>query len=362
MIGWLVAALVAGSFLLSATLAPLLRRGAVRWGMIDRPAGHKAHARATPLLGGVAIFAAFAIPALATLAVPLLWSGAAPGWLPAAAAEHVSGAAAKAPRGLAILAGALVLHVVGLLDDRRPLGPWIKLGVQIAVAILAVTLGGARVLTLAGGAVSTILSVLWLVTIINAMNFLDNMDGLSAGVAAICAGALLLTSSCIGQVFVASWLALLLGALLGFLPQNFPPARMFMGDSGSLVIGYLLGVLSCLTTYVHPGQQQVLYGVFVPLVLLAVPLYDTLSVMILRIRAGASPMVGDHRHFSHRLVRRGMSVRKAVCTIYLCTAATGLGAMLLPHVRSTMGAVLVLLQTAAVLLIVAILESGPSRP
>jgi UDP-GlcNAc:undecaprenyl-phosphate GlcNAc-1-phosphate transferase len=186
------------------------------------------------------------------------------------------------------------------------------------------------------------------------------MDGLSAGVAAICAAALLGASASIGQLFVSGWLCVLLGALVGFLPYNFPPARMFMGDAGSLVIGFLLGVVSCLTTYVRPGQTYYLYGTFVPLVMMAVPLYDMVSVITLRLRDRRSPMVGDRRHFSHRLVRRGMSPRTAVLTIYLCTVATAIAASLLPHVDEA-GAVLVFAQTGAILLVMALLESADGR-
>ncbi|TFG40443.1 MAG: undecaprenyl/decaprenyl-phosphate alpha-N-acetylglucosaminyl 1-phosphate transferase, partial [Syntrophobacterales bacterium] len=192
-------------------------------------------------------------------------------------------------------------------------------------------------------------------------------DGLSAGVAAICAAALLGAAASVGQLFVTGWLCVILGALLGFLPYNYPPAKVFMGDAGALVIGFLLATASCLTTYVHPSQSlgpltgtHYLYGVFVPLVVLAVPLYDMVSVVSLRLRDRKSPMVGDRRHFSHRLVRRGMSVRTAVLTIYLCTAATAIGASLLPQVDKV-GAVLILSQTLAILLIIALLESAEPR-
>jgi UDP-GlcNAc:undecaprenyl-phosphate GlcNAc-1-phosphate transferase len=133
-----------------------------------------------------------------------------------------------------------------------------------------------------------------------------------------------------------------------------------MGDAGSLLVGFLLGVVSCLTTYAQPDQQYYLYGVFVPLVVMAVPLYDMASVVCLRLRDHKSPMVGDRRHFSHRLMRRGMSVRTAVLTIYLCTGATAVAASLLPRV-DTIGAVLIFAQTMAILLIIALLESAEPR-
>jgi len=340
----------------------LTRRIARRTGMLDRPGGHKAHGRVVPLLGGCAIFVAIALPVLVATALASLWSrSGAPAWLPDDLARHIPGAARKVPMALGILAGAAVLHVMGLLDDRKGLGPWTKLAVQFIVAAAVTGLCGVRVLTVAGEAVSVVVSTLWLVAVINALNFLDNMDGLSAGVGAICAAGLLGVAAVMGQVFVSAWLCLLLGALLGFLPHNLPPARSFMGDSGSLVIGYFLGVLTCLTTFVAPGQTYYLYGIFVPLALLAVPLYDTLSVIVLRLREGVSPLAGDRRHFSHRLVRRGITTWRALGTIYLCTAVTAASACLLALVRSNLAAVLVFVQVAGILLIVALLEAG-GRP
>jgi len=342
---------------------PLAVRVAHRLGMVDLPGRHKAHQRPTPMLGGCAIFAAVLMPSLLGLSLAAIWAAKGPpGWLPESVALHVPGAASRAPQAVGILACALLLHAVGLVDDRRQLGPWLKLAAQLVVCSAAVLLLGIRVLTAVGNWPSILLTILWLITITNAFNFLDNMDGLSAGVAAICCAGLLGAAAGMGQWFVSAWLCVLLGALLGFLPYNFPPARVFMGDAGSLVIGFLLGVASCLTTYVElgGGRRYELYRAFVPLVLMAVPLYDMVSVITLRLRDRRSPMVGDRRHFSHRLVRRGMSPRTAVSTIYLCTAATAIGASLLPHVDDV-GAVLVFAQTGAILLVVALLESADAR-
>jgi len=363
MMVWCGVATVVLAFGISVLATPVTRRLAERIGMMDAPERHKAHARAIPLLGGCAVFAAVLLPSLLALALARLWSAyGAPTWLPEQLAIHLAGVSSRAWQALGILGGAMALHVVGLIDDRRNLGAWLKLTAELAVCGTVVVVFHVRVLTVAGPTVSTVVSVLWLTAITNAFNFLDNMDGLSAGVAAICAAALLGASASIGQLFVSAWLCLILGAVLGFLPYNFPPARTFLGDAGALVIGYLLGVTSCLTTYVQPGEPYYLYGVFVPLVLMALPLYDMTSVVLLRILERRNPMVGDRRHFSHRLVRRGMKPRSAVLTIYLCTAGTAISASLLPHVRTTVGAVLVFLQTLITILIVALLEAGDTRP
>ena len=358
-----MAAIIAGlvSLAIAFLAVPVTTRLAHMFGMIDLPARHKGHARPTPLLGGCAIFAAILLPTMLAMSMSRIWAhNGVPKWVPVELAVHVAGAAERAPQALGILACAFVLHVIGIVDDRRNLGPLFKLIGQLVVCTAAVVFFGVRVLTVAGPTVSCIVTVLWLVAITNAFNFLDNMDGLSAGVAAICAAALLAAAASIGQLFVMGWLCVILGALVGFMPYNYPPAKVFMGDAGSLVVGFLLGVVSCLTTYVQPGRQYYLYGVFVPLVVMAVPLYDMVSVVSLRLRDRKSPMVGDRRHFSHRLVRRGMSVRTAVLTIYLCTGATAVAASLLPRV-DTVGAVLIFAQTMAILLIIALLESAEPR-
>jgi len=361
MIMWAVIGAIALSFAISALATPLSRIVAHRLGMLDIPARHKAHAAPMPLLGGSAIFAAILGPGLLALALARIWAAEGPPeWLPSALAAHVPGAASKALTALGILAAAAFLHVVGLIDDRKHLSAWMKLVAQAAAAAFVVVVCDVRVLTAAGPTVSTAASIIWLVAITNAFNFMDNMDGLAAGVAMICGVAILAAAATMGQVFVSALLCLIVGAVAGFLPYSFPPAKSFMGDAGSLVIGFLLGAASCLTTYVQPGQTYYLYGIFVPLVVMAVPLYDTVSVVAIRLLERRNPMIGDRRHFSHRLLQRGMSTRTVVLTIYLCTAATAIAASLLPRVDNA-GAVLVFCQTAAVLLIIAMLEAGGSR-
>jgi UDP-GlcNAc:undecaprenyl-phosphate/decaprenyl-phosphate GlcNAc-1-phosphate transferase len=277
-------------------------------------------------------------------------------------AAYLSGAVQQTPVAVGLLLAMLVLHILGLIDDRQALGPYLKLLVQFAVtAALVIAFKDIRALTALGPAASITLTVLWIVAITNAFNFLDNMDGLSSGVASVCATAFFITTILIQQWFVAASLAILLGALLGFLYWNFPPAKIFMGDSGSLVIGFVLGVLTIRTTYLQPGTPLAAgwYSVFAPVIVLAVPLYDLIVVSIIRLLNGKSPFVGDTNHFSHRLVARGMSRRTAVLCIYLVTAATAIAAILLPHVQSTFAAILIFAQTILVLGVVAILEQHP---
>ena len=250
------------------------------------------------------------------------------------------------------------------------MAPWPKLLAQLAIAAALVIAGefvdplkgGAfRILTSLGFVPSALISIFWIVALTNAFNFLDNMDGLSAGTAAVATTAFLITAISIQQWFVAASLALLLGALIGFLCFNFPPASIFMGDSGSTVIGFILGVLTVRTTFLPPGVEfhAGWYATLTPVIVLAVPLYDLVVVSAIRISRGKSPFVGDTNHFSHRLVARGMSKRTAVLCIWLLTAATAIGAIILPQTRSAFGAYLIGVQTLLVLGVVALLEQHP---
>lgn len=361
---WVVLIAIAGPFLLSLASTAAIRKWANAIGLIDRPAGHKQHKHPVALGGGIALMLSICGP-LWFVSLAVWWltalesSGTLPEWLPELIRTHLSGLASKVPIVLAITGGALVLHVVGLIDDRRPLGPWPKLVAQITVALIIAWPVGIRAVEFLPAPLSIAVTVVWIVLITNAFNFLDNMDGLSAGVAAVAAAIFALAAMRTGQVFVPMLAWVVVGALCGFLWFNFHPATIFMGDAGSLVIGYLMGVLTVLTTFYDPALGLKPLGVLVPLLVLAVPLYDVTSVVVHRIREGVSPFVGDWRHFSHRLVKRGMTRRGAVLTIYLATAATGLPAIVLPSV-DRMGAVLLLAQCGCVVLMIAILEHiGP---
>ncbi|MHC5121215.1 MAG: MraY family glycosyltransferase, partial [Planctomycetota bacterium] len=203
--------------------------------------------------------------------------------------------------------------------------------------------------------ITTILSVFWIVLMINAFNFLDNMDGASAGIALIASCVLMAAAIRSEQVFVTAMGAVFVGTLLGFLVFNFPPAKIFMGDCGSMVV-----LLTLRTTYYDPEAGTKLYSVFMPAIVMAVPLYDFISVTFLRLKQGKSPFVGDTQHFSHRLKRRGLSDRQVALTLYLATLCTGLGAILLQQ-AGLLGAVLIATQTVMVLIFIAILEAAGSR-
>lgn len=340
----------------SAVLTLLARRVALRIGFVDHPGGHKSHREPMPYGGGCAIF----VSAWAALLTGLLLAVALPqAWIAETFGEtvraYVGGMRDRAGQLVVILVGGAVLHGLGLLDDRRPLPAGRKLLVIIAVAFFVAVVGRVRIAEFAGVGVSVALTTAWFVVIVNALNFLDNMDGLSAGVAALGLLFLAVCGLMAGQVLVPALAGVFLGAVVGFLIFNFPPARIFMGDAGSLVVGYMLATVSTLTTYYQSGRGAPPYAVAMPLVILAIPLYDFVSVVIIRLVEGRDPMRGDQRHFSHRLVERGLSRRFAVLTIYLATATTGLAATLLPGAdlrqTITVGALVLM-----VLAIIAILE------
>jgi UDP-GlcNAc:undecaprenyl-phosphate GlcNAc-1-phosphate transferase len=342
------------AFLISLMAGAFMRSHAHRFGLEDRPGGHKAHDRVVPLGGGVGIFLALALVLGGGLIAHLAFGKTLATWL--GYGDFSAGLSARAPQALGILAATCALHLMGLIDDRKPLGPWGKLAMQFLCAAAVVILCNVRILTLAGEIPSIIITMCWIVALTNSFNFLDNMDGLAGGVGLICALALAAVAMITGQWFVAMMTCLLAGALAGFLPHNLAPAKLFMGDAGSLIMGFWLACCSCMVTYA-PAEGLLAVGWLIPLCIMAVPIYDTLSVFYLRWRRGESIMVGDRRHFSHRLLKRGLSVRQAAATIYIAAAVCCSGAVILAAAGSLLVAGVVGVQILAVLVLIGMLEA-----
>ena len=355
------AALVALAFGLCAGLCSLVRTYAPRWGFVDRPGGHKGHKAPTALGGGVAIW----LTTVIILGLGLLTVLAAGRiGLPEPFERYLGGIVYRSGELMWILALATVIMAMGLFDDIYNLNWKVRLLTQLVCATLValsgirVTLFGPFTHPLLGGTVT----VLWIVGLTNAFNMLDNMDGLSASVGLIAAALFCGAQLAVGSLFAPAVLLVLVGALAGFLVHNHAPARLFMGDSGSNFLGFLLGALTVVGTFTRDvrGGAYSPYGVLAPLLVMAVPLYDMMSVILIRLRDGRSPFVGDRRHFSHRLVARGLTASQAVLTIDLVTLAGGLGALLL-HRLGGLGACVVMAQTCCLLGVVAILELSASR-
>jgi len=353
------------SLIISAILTPLIRKWAIKRDFVDHPGdgSHKAHEKPTPFGGGIAITSATLLPIIIVLILARILSQGSAGsfgelfdsWLPAWP-HLMGGIVAKTSTAMAIIVGALILHILGLIDDYKPLSATSKLIVQFAVALMLTAAFGIRSAEALGPVPAVIITTLWIVALTNSFNFLDNMDGLTAGVACLTAIVLALSAFLVGQIFVPCMLLLIAGAVMGFLFYNFPPASIFMGDAGSLVTGYLLAVCTVLITFYNPEQEQKPLGVLVPLLVFAIPLYDTISVIIYRLRAGTSIFKADRRHFSHRLARLGLKPTSTVLTIYLAVLATALPAILLPSLNWPQ-AILVFCQCLCVVAIIAILES-----
>jgi UDP-GlcNAc:undecaprenyl-phosphate GlcNAc-1-phosphate transferase len=303
-------------------LLPLLIRWGPRLGLLDHPSPRKVHRRPTPRAGGLALYAALL---LAVAVVP-----AADRW------------AVLRPLLLA-----LPVFLLGLADDLRPLSWQFRLVVQTVAVGVAVVHGlppvslGLRVL-----------AVVWVVGLLNAFNYLDNMDALSAGVAWIAAGGLVLAGA-EPALFVP-----LMMALLGFLLFNSPPARIFLGDAGSTLLGFLIGLGSAERALAADAPP---WALLFPPCLCAVPCYDTATVLLVRLWQGRHPFLADKSHLSHRLVVFGLSPGRAVAVIHIVALASGAGALLLYCVTTWAGAALVAAQMALGWSALALVELG-ARP
>jgi len=293
---------IAVGFAASVGLAPLVRQLAQRIGMVDKPSPRKVHRTPIPLMGGLAIYLAFLLA--------LLMFGDWP--------QHII-------ELLAIVLSATFLVAVGFWDDRKNLRPRTKFAAEFLVAGLCAAVG-IRV-DLFGNLIPDLaLTFLWYVGIINAVNFLDNMDGLAAGTSAIAAFFLYVLSASQGQELVSSLSAALCGALIGFLIYNFNPATMFMGDMGSLAIGFILAVLGLKLRF----QTQVPAASWmIPILVLGLPIFDTSLVVFTRLREGRHPFDAGKDHSSHRLVAMGVSPRVAVLTLYGGCVLLGLAAIII---------------------------------
>lgn len=350
--------LLLASLLCSVILTAVLRRIAIAVGFVARPGAERYHRSVVPLGGGIAIFATIVAFLLAGIAiVKFVIAPGRAGFLGESVTVHAAGFIEKTPQLLSVIGCLTALFLLGLIDDLRRLGPFSKLAVQLAVAFAAAFLADIRVeLFIQNKFLTAVLSAFWIVLVINAFNFLDNMDGAAAGIAVITAAVLFVAAVQSSQVFVGALAIVFTGTLLGFLVFNFPPAKIFMGDCGSLPVGFILALLTLRTTYYHQAGSGPWYPVLIPLIVMAVPIYDFLSVTGLRISQGKSPFVGDTQHFSHRLSRRGLSDTQTALTLYLATLCTAFGATFLYQVNLT-GAILIFLQTVMILAIIAVFES-----
>ncbi|HOP07866.1 MAG TPA: MraY family glycosyltransferase [candidate division Zixibacteria bacterium] len=298
------------SLLLSLALLPMVIKLSKHFGWLDRPGRHKQHAQPTPYLGGAVLF----VSTWLTIAVLYLFDHSL--------FDDLTGLAV-------VFGGAAVIFVLGLIDDIHPLSAWVKLLVQIGIGLLLFWGGvGIDLLSTPGGSIelgswSAVLTIVWVVGLTNAVNLIDGLDGLAGGVSLIAA----VTMAVIARFFAAGWELLLIVALLGFLVPflffNRYPARIFLGDSGSMQIGYYFAVFSLMLRV----KSFTLSALFVPLLTLGVPLTEAISSTIRRLVTGKSVMQADRRHLFHYLGLLGLGPRRTVAVFYGLGVVFGLFAV-----------------------------------
>jgi UDP-GlcNAc:undecaprenyl-phosphate GlcNAc-1-phosphate transferase len=313
------------AFFTALIALPLWRKWCLRHGFVDDPGHRKIHDQAMPLAGGLTVMTALAIPtALATVALWLKHPVEIPPLNDTTTPLLVHGVHKRSLELAAIFLGAVGMLLVGLWDDKHESRPAGKFFCQFAVAALVAASGARITLFVPNLAFSFAITILWILTVINAFNFMDNMNGLCGGLGAIGAFYFGLTAATapVPQYLVALIAFLACGALVGFLPYNFPRAKSFLGDSGSHLVGYLLAVLAILPHFYTRGNAHAI-AVLTPLLILAVPLGDLVWVVILRWRMGKPFYVGDTNHLSHRLVKLGLTRTRAVLVIWLLAIAIG---------------------------------------
>jgi len=288
------------AFALAVGMTPIIRWAAVRLRVVDNPSARKIHSHPIPLLGGVAIYLAFII------------------------ALVIFGDRFYVRELVGIFLGASLCSLVGLIDDRRGLSPAVKLCAQLAAAIVLV-ISGVQVQSTPSQVINVGITLFWVVGVTNAMNLLDNMDGLSAGVAAVSSAFFLLIAALSGQYLVGALAAALLGACIGFLQYNSSPASIFMGDAGSLFIGFMLAAVGIKLRF---ANNVTFVTWMVPVLVMGVPIFDTTLVFVSRLRRHLNPLTTPGKdHTSHRLVQAGFTRREAVLLLYLAGCALGMVAV-----------------------------------
>lgn len=322
---------------------PCCKKLAALTGFMDCPRTevHKKHTNATPLLGGLAMFGGWAGTILAGMLASRFLPETIAGYEISDALRGLTETSAFKPMLMLILGGFMAI-LLGLLDDRKPLSAGKKMIGQIAIALFAVYFGELEVTFFNGipgllridpaafawvaKTLNIGFTVFWFVLIFNAINFFDNMDGLAVGTSCIALCLFMVTAIITGQYYVAAVAAAGAGATLGFWFFNHSPASIFMGDSGSHFLAYLLAVVSVKVTYMTPDSPTYL-GPLVPLFILALPLYDVLAVVVIRKKLGMPIYKGDHNHVSHRFVATGMTRKTAVFSVHLLSLIIGLGVL-----------------------------------
>jgi UDP-GlcNAc:undecaprenyl-phosphate/decaprenyl-phosphate GlcNAc-1-phosphate transferase len=307
----------AGAFLTTLFSLPFWRRWCLRTNLVDDPGRRKIHDTPIPLAGGFAVLTGILLPLIAG-AILIKF-----GIVKISSANLIAhGLQRRGFELTAIAIGAIAITFLGWFDDKHELKPLPKFAGQFLIALLVASSGLRITLFVPNIAFSYAITTLCLLTVINAFNFTDNMNGLCAGLGAIGALLFAIIAAANGEYLVATISFLMCGALLGFLPWNFPSARAFLGDAGSHLTGYLLAVLAILPHF-YTKQNRYPLAVLSPLLVLAIPLIDLAQVVVLRTLNRKPFWIGDTNHLSHRLVRAGLSKTHAVLILWLIAVMIG---------------------------------------
>lgn len=293
------------SVVISFILTPFIKNFAIRINAVDIPKDkRKIHKKPIPLLGGMAIYISFVVTMLLK-----------------------EGRLGKSEIG--ILIGATIIVIGGLIDDLKDIRPWQKLLFQVSAAVVLILFGveiavvtnpfPSNSLFLKLGWLSIPITIFWVVGITNAINLIDGVDGLAAGVAFICSATIFIIAALNGRREAALLTAILSGAIFGFLPYNFNPASIFMGDTGAQLLGFLLSAISLKGTI----KSATAFAIAVPILAFGLPIYDTLFAMIRRKINGKPIMQADRGHLHHRLLDMGLSQKQVVIIMYLTSAILG---------------------------------------
>ena len=307
------------AIIISYGFTPLARQIAFKIKLLDHPNSKKSHAHPTPLLGGLSIFLAFFTAVFFTININKQMYG--------------------------ILTGGIILMTLGMIDDKLGMMPKMKLSGQILAALIAYK-AGVRVITFEDYYVSMFFTVFWIVGITNAFNLLDNLNGLSSGIAGISAiffGVMALFNS---EVYVAVLAFALAGACFGFLKHNFPKAKIFMGDSGSMFLGFTLACIAILGSW---ETEKISLSFCLPILVLGYPIFDTTLVTFLRIKEKRSVFIGGKDHSSHILASLGFKKKRAVLLIYIICMMLGLAAFLISVLPLAIGTTIFLITALSML-------------
>ncbi len=332
------------AFIFSFASTPLVKHLAIKWKAIDIPKdGRRMHKSPIPRLGGLAIIFGF-IVAMVCFGV-------------------------MTREVMSIMAGALIIAVMGIVDDIKALDAKPKFLIQIIAAAIVVIGGDLKIQAFANPFIwsdsvyfampewtSVIVSIIWIVFLTNAVNFIDGLDGLAAGVSAIMSVSIVFIATQLSEYYVAVIGVSLMGACFGFLPYNFNPAKIFMGDTGSTFLGFILASLSIIGVF----KSYAIISFAVPILIMGLPMFDALFAMIRRVSKGQSPMQADRGHLHHRLIDMGFSQKQSVFILYLISGILGLSAIVLAE-SGSLRALLILACVLVVILIGGILKNNSSK-